>query len=85
MVRPPRALRQRSVHLDNVTLLPASLLPFKEQWRQIANGLPAGSVLVCMPTKALRQRWVVERVVAHLRQQGKRVAVVDKELQQSAL
>ena len=30
--RPSRALRRRGLKLDNIALVPASLLPFKRQW-----------------------------------------------------
>ncbi len=78
LTRAPRALRWRGVQLDNVALVPASLLPFKAEWQRIANELPAGSVLVWLPESAPRHRRVAERVVSCLRQQGRHVAVLDK-------
>ena len=73
--RPPRALRRRSVHLDNVALVPASLLPFKDEWQAVANGLPAGGVLVCLPRQEKHRR-IVRSVATQLRARGTPVAVV---------
>jgi hypothetical protein len=39
--RPPRALRRPGVGLDNVALVPSSLLPFNREWQEVANGLIA--------------------------------------------
>ncbi len=39
--RHPRALRKSK--LDNLALVPASLLPFKEQWQEVANSKQQGS------------------------------------------
>jgi hypothetical protein len=43
-VTPPPAL-QHAV-FDNIVLFPASALPYKPLYQQIANRLPAGSVLI---------------------------------------
>jgi hypothetical protein len=66
--RPPRALRKAK--LDNIALVPASLLPFREQYQEIANGLPEGSVLICLPPSQKPQRLLLERVAANLRAEG---------------
>jgi hypothetical protein len=70
--RAPRALRRPAVTLDNVALVPASLLPYKKEWQRVANGLPTGSVLLCSTTSA-RQKKVLEQVSAHLTRKGHRV------------
>lgn len=72
--RTPKDLRRRGVKLDNVALVPASLLPYKQQWQRIANELPKGSVLICIPGVVGKQREVAVKVVAHLRGKGTRVA-----------
>jgi hypothetical protein len=66
--------------LDNLALVPASLLPFKEQWQAAANALPTGSVLVYLPCHK-KQRNVVRAVASQLREKGTQVRVVDEELQ----
>lgn len=48
--RPPRQLRNPRVHFDNLALVPGSLLPYKAQWQELANRLPAGQVLIILPT-----------------------------------
>lgn len=75
--RPPRALRRSSVHLDNVALVPASLLPFREHWQRVANDLPRGGILIILPDHAKQQR-VAQAVAWQLRQQGQRVRVIDE-------
>jgi hypothetical protein len=44
---PPPALRK--AHLDNLAIVPASLLPGKAEWQALANALPAGSTLIVLP------------------------------------
>ena len=74
--RAPRAMRRRSVKLDNVALVPASLLPYKAQWQQLANELPEGSVLLCTAGLPRRQREIAVKVASHLRTKGKIVSTV---------
>jgi hypothetical protein len=47
--RPPRSLRRPTVHLDNVAVVPASLLPFRAHWQNVANELPDGEILIVLP------------------------------------
>ena len=76
----PCALRQKGVQLDNLTLVPASLLPFKDHWQHIANDLPDDSVLIVLPSHA-KQRHVAHAAASRLRQKGKRVMVMNQEYQ----
>jgi hypothetical protein len=76
--RAPRVLRRPGVRLDNVALVPASLLPYKKEWQAVANGLPHGSVLLC-PTTNPRQQQVLEQVSAQLRRKGRRVQTLPAE------
>jgi hypothetical protein len=71
---PPRALRKSK--LDNIALVPASLLPFRQQYQEIANELPEGAVLICLPPSEKPQRLVLERVAANLRAEGYRVTTL---------
>jgi hypothetical protein len=77
--RAQRPLRRAGVRCDNIVLVPASLLPCKRQWQAVANGLPPGSVLVCLTRTNHRQRKVLERVSAHMRQNGHRVMTLSAE------
>jgi hypothetical protein len=74
--RPPKPLRQTTVRLDNIAVVPASLLPFKEQWQQVANGLPAGSTLLVLPPPLTRPRVILERLAVRLRAAGQRVTML---------
>ena len=76
--RAPRALRRPGVRLDNVALVPASLLPYKKEWQAVANGLPPGSVLLCS-TSSRRQQQVLEKVSIHLKRKGRRVQTLPAE------
>lgn len=69
----------RHVKLDNVVLGSASKLPFKDEWRSLANGLPAGSVLFIMPVDDVPIKLSMRKVAATLRRQGRRVAAVHAE------
>ncbi len=73
--KPPKRLHRSTVHLDNIALIPASLLPNKKHWQRIANELPFGSVLVCLPSKE-KQQQITQSVVSEFRKKGKRVIVL---------
>jgi hypothetical protein len=66
------------VALDNVAVVPASLLPFKRQWQAVANGLPKGSVLLCS-TGNRRQRRILEQVSTHMKHKGHKVQTLAAE------
>jgi hypothetical protein len=68
IVRPPRAVRR--ARLDNITLVPASLLPRKGKYQRIANNLPQGGVLICETHKKQRIAHILKRVAAYLRDNG---------------
>ena len=76
VTRAPRAVRRRKVKLDNVALVPASLLPYKEHWQQLANTLPTGSVLICVPMDEDKPRRPFLAVARALRQKGVTVRAV---------
>ena len=73
--RPPQALRHSNVQLDNVALVPGSLLPFKNQYQAVANGLPKGGILIVLPQE-LTSRRVFEKTAVQLKQKGKRIATI---------
>jgi hypothetical protein len=50
--------------LDNIALVPASLLFHKAKYKAIANQLPRGSVLICAPT-LLKQCRTLEHVASY--------------------
>jgi hypothetical protein len=63
------------VTLDNVALVPGNLLPFKNEYQQIANGLSRGSILIVLPEE-VKQRRVFEKTAAQLINKGKRIATI---------
>ena len=75
--RHPRAIRKAK--LDNLALVPASLLPFKEQWQEVANSKAEEEVLIVLPTLEQRSRRVVEQVAAQLREKGHAVTMLAAE------
>ena len=77
--RPPRALRQSGIRLDNLALVPASLLPFKSQWQTMANSLPQGTTLIILPRTDTPQRRILQRVATRLQAKGRRVAMLSAE------
>jgi hypothetical protein len=66
--RPPKAVRQ--ARLDNVALVPASLLPRKGKYQKIANNLPRGGVLICQTHKKQRISHILKRVASWLSENG---------------
>lgn len=43
-----------------LAVVPACLLPYKRQWQALANALPSGSILLCLPRargRAHRDAW----------------------------
>jgi hypothetical protein len=72
--QPPRSLHRAK--LDNLTLLPASLLPYKDQWQAIANGLSSNGVLIILPETGQTPRKALERVATHLKAAGYPVTTI---------
>jgi hypothetical protein len=66
--RPPRSVRK--ARLDNLALVPASLLPRKGKYQKIANNLPKGGVLICETHKKQRISHILERVASWLSENG---------------
>jgi hypothetical protein len=61
------------VKLDNITIVPASLLPFKSIWQEIANNLPQGSVLICHSPANTKQKKLLDNIFSNLKSKGKSV------------
>jgi hypothetical protein len=60
LTNPPKALL--NAHLDNIAIVPASMLPFKTTWQKTANKMPKRGVLLCHSRKNTRQKKLLERV-----------------------
>ena len=66
--QPPKAVRK--ARLDNIALVPASLLFQKRKYQTIANNLPKGGVLICQTEQKHRISAILENVAAFFRQNG---------------
>lgn len=65
---PPKALRKAK--LDNIALVPASLLYQKGKYQTIANNLPGRGVLICQAEKQERITTILEQVASFFRKKG---------------
>ena len=72
---PPHALQH--ARLDNIALVPASLLPLKGTYQPIANKLPTGSVL-CVPGTQ-KQRTIMATVTKFFKDHGHTVITMPLE------
>jgi hypothetical protein len=77
--RGPQALRRPQVRLDNLTLVPASLLPRKADYEAIANDLPRGEVLLVLPPGDSPERATMQRVARLFRAKGRHVTILTEE------
>ena len=66
--KPPRAIRKAK--LDNIALVPASLLFQKGKYQTIANNPPGQGVLICQAERQGRVSHILERVADFFRQRG---------------
>jgi len=71
---PPATLRR--VRLDNLALFPASLLPYKDQWQEIANRLSHNEVLIILPPTGKPLHKTLETVSTLLEANGHRVTTL---------
>ena len=74
---PPKALRRAK--LDNLAIVPASLLPHKDAWQALANTLPDGTTLIVLPRERTPARRALERISDDLSSRGSRVATVEQD------
>jgi hypothetical protein len=72
-------LRRPQVKLDNLTLVPASLLPRKADYEAIANDLPHGEVLLVLPPADSAERQTMQRVAQLFRAKGRHVTILTEE------
>jgi hypothetical protein len=65
---PPKALLK--ARLDNIAIVPASMLPFQKSLRELINTLPQGAVFLCHTEENTKQRKVLEQIEETFRRQG---------------
>jgi len=68
LTHPPKALLK--ARLDNIAIVPASMLPLKETLQELIHTLPQGAVFLCHAEENTRQRKLLERVEETFRQHG---------------
>ena len=56
--------------VDNIAIVPASMLPFTKILKEKVNTLPKGTVFLCYAKENTRQRKLLERVEETFKQQG---------------
>jgi predicted enzyme involved in methoxymalonyl-ACP biosynthesis len=68
IMKPSKALLK--ARLDNIAIVPASMLPLTETLQEKVNTLPQGGVVLCYAAENTRQRKLLERVGETFRQHG---------------
>src|SRR5438067_8913610 len=64
----PKALLK--ARLDNIAIVPASMLPLTKMVKEKVNTLPKGGVFLCYAKENSRQRKILERVEVTFREHG---------------
>ena len=65
---PPKALLK--ARMDNIAIVPASMLPLTKTLKEKVKTLPKGGVLLCYAKENSRQRKILERVEETFREHG---------------
>jgi hypothetical protein len=65
---PPKALLK--ARMDNIAIVPASMLPLTKSVKEKVNTLPKGGVFLCYAQENTRQRKILERVEETFREHG---------------
>ena len=68
ITNPPKALLK--ARLDNIAIVPASMLPLTETLKAKVNTLPKGGVFLCYAKENSRQEKILERIGETFREQG---------------
>jgi hypothetical protein len=80
LTNPPKALLKAK--LDNIAIVPASMLPLPQTLKEKVNTLPKGGVFLCYAQENTRQQKILERVGETFRQRGH--AVMNLPVEQGA-
>jgi hypothetical protein len=59
--------------MDNIAIVPASMLPLAQTIKEQVNTLPKGGVFLCYAQENSRQRKIIDRVEETFREQGHEV------------
>ena len=69
-------MKQQPARPPNVVVVTGNLLPYKAQYQRLANELPKGSVLICLPSTEGPQRKALRIAAVLLEADGHRVATI---------
>ena len=68
LTNPPKALL--NAQLDNIAIVPASMLPLTQTLKEKVNALPKGGVFLCYAQENSRQKKILKRVEETFREHG---------------
>ena len=68
LTNPPKALLR--ARMDNIAIVPASMLPLTETLKERVNTLPKGGVFLCYAQENSRQKKILDRVGEAFREHG---------------
>jgi hypothetical protein len=68
LTNPPKELLK--ARMDNIAIVPASMLPLTKTLKDKVNTLPKGGVFLCYAKENSRQRKILERVGETFREHG---------------
>jgi hypothetical protein len=68
LTHPPKAIL--NARLDNIAIVPASMLPLPQMLKEKVNTLPKGGVFLCYAKENTRQKKILERVEETFREHG---------------
>lgn len=71
---------RRRARLENMAIVPASQLPFKEEWRRMASALPPGEALFVVPIAETPLKKSMRQVAATLRARGCAISAIPEKL-----
>src|SRR5438270_13425557 len=74
LTNPPKALLK--ARMDNIAIVPASMLPLTQTLKEQVNTLPKGGVFLCYAQENTRQRKILERVEEAFREHGHTVCMM---------
>jgi hypothetical protein len=68
ITNPPKALLK--ARMDNIAIVPASMLPLTQTLKEKVNTLPKGGVFLCYARENSRQKKILDRVGETFREHG---------------
>ena len=68
LTNPPKALLK--ARMDNIAIVPASMLPLTQTLKERVNTLPKGGVFLCYAKENSKQKKILERVEETFRGHG---------------